>query len=358
MPQICFWMLWLLLLGLQPVAAFEIQAVAGAQFWQLRPEAEPVKLKTVAHGIQCLFRCPLTPDLRLFYAADNEDWYSYHILTGQSQRLFDHRRFARGFPEPIAMPLADGRFYVRLQLPHYAQIYRLRAEQSPQLVLNRPDLYDFQPLPQGGFVFVTWNGHGRESAEFTDFIPGRKMQLWHQPVSGKLRKLGAFDTVIALAVLARGQQVVFATPGLSGWRLMRLDLNTQQFWQMAHIPKQTDFGGPPTLVTWPELDWVVYESPLRSPATHRGPHQLVRQRIGSVPETWLETDDTNLSKSWSPQGYFSRMHTFRETDQQGETHQVDLLECWDVRSGLVVARFPYDVNQFYPQRLICRQTPA
>ena len=325
------------------------------RLWAFSPNAEEPQLRfNLPTGLK--MRVSLASPYEWFYdEGSGDDFRKWFALDAQSgkQRVMTNtaslkQRFMRIYPERRA----DGSYFARAILPFHQIIYKLPAGKAPQVLLNRPDLYDFRSLPQGGYVFVTWPVQGRESPDFIDFIPGKKMQLWYQPKSGKLKRLGAFDTVLDLRVVDNGQQVVFFTPGQTrpdqtSWRLIRLPLSGAAPQRVAEIPKLARQRGAPHLATWEHLKWVVYASPMLDNDNSTLRHTFVRHELGKLPQAWFEEQEDVFLKGWSPQGYLIREQRSEGQSDSRETR----LQCWQVSSGL--QRIEYRWREPYWMQGIC-----
>jgi hypothetical protein len=331
-----------------PAQAQSLWLFSGDEAWQMKADAPPVlrhpKIPQVWSGFE------LSRNHDLVYSNDKDEWLHFDLNTGKSRVILKRGALGKGFPYIYPNPQTDGSYYAKAVLPYGIALFHLPPGKAPQRILARADLYSFEPLPQGGYVFVTWDSQGPESPDFIDFVVGKKMRLWYQPKTGKAKQIGAFDSIQNLRVVDQGRQVVFFTPGKTQgtltWRLLRVPLSgNNQPLLVSEIVKPQSTRGFPLLATWPHLDWIVYASPMGEYDKDHLPQQFMRQRLGQAAQPWLEHQESPFLKGWSADGYISRPRR-----QQGN---IQVMECWSVRSGEKMAEYSYDWNQVNPGYAIC-----
>jgi hypothetical protein len=339
----------LALLVALPAQSQSLWLFSGDEVWQLQSDQEPVRRHAAIPQLWGGFE--VTRNHALVYSNDKDEWLYFELKTGKSRTLLKHGALGKGYPHVYPNPQPDGSYYARAIFPYGLSAFRLVPGKAPQRVQPRPDLYAFEPLPQGGYVFATWDSRGKESPDFIDYIIGKKMRLWHQPPTGKARQIGAFDTIQGLRVVDQGRQVVFFTPGKTQgatltWKLLRVPLQGGPTLAMAEIVKPQSTRGTPPIATWPDLDWVVYANPMGEHDRDHLPLQFMRQRLGQAAQPWITHRESIFNRdSWSPEGYISRPRR-----QQGK---IQVMECWSVRSGEKVSEYEYDWDQINPGYALC-----
>jgi hypothetical protein len=333
-----------------PAQAQSLWLFSGDAAWHLQPEQAPVLRHAKVPELADHFT--VTRKHGLVYSNIQDDWLHFDLKTGKKNVLLKRGALSKvAFPEVYPEPQPDGSYYAKAIFPNSISIFRLVSGKAPQRILPRPDLYAFEPLPQGGYVFVTQERQGQESPDFIDYIVGKKMRLWHQPPTGKARQLGAFDTIHTLRVVDQGRQVVFFTPGKTQgatltWKLLRVPLQGGPAQAMAELVKPASTRTAPLMATWTDLDWVVYADTIRDLMQDHVPLQFMRQRLGQAAQPWFTHRSTTFRHdSWSPDGYLSRPRR-----QQGK---IQVMECWSVRSGEKVAEYEYDWDQINPGYALC-----
>lgn len=350
---------WICLLGL-PLILLGLKAQASPlEYWTLEAKLNQAPRMMVLNqnappreGLRfppgSVFKLFATSPRHLVYEFNQKDQialFEADLGSGKHQQLLKDRQLhPSAFNDIIPQRNPDGSYFARAIMPMTQALYRVQPGKAPRPLLQRPGLHDVQPLPQGGYVFVIWNGQGKESPYYADFIPGKKMQLWHQPATGKARQLGSFDTVMELRVVDKGQQVVFFTPGqprTDRWRLIRQPLDGKPAQLVAEIPKPASHRGVPYLASWPELNWVAYAREITEDAIGLYPVHLMRQQLGQPAQPWFSENPVVLREGFSPNGYLTGL--LKEAPA-GQSPQVGFkwAACWDVRTGEIAASFGFD----------------
>lgn len=270
------------------------------------------------------------------------DWYALDLTTRKAQLIARERNF-QGFLEVMPFQRSDGSYYAKVILPYGVTVYRV-SPTGQQLFLNKPGLYDFQPLPDGSYAYVLANLRGNESNDFADFIPGRKMQLWHQPLKGKARLLGQFDTILDLQ--SSGMQLLFFSPGKTqgakSWKLLSCTPDGRVK-QVAEIPKTSSRGVPP-LISWPNSDWLVYPAAMLAEGQ---PLQLLRHHLKSgLKATLAHNSDFLLEKGQGQAGYLTGI----QYGPDGSASHT--LVTFALQTGEVVQRVPYNWRELAPERAL------
>ncbi len=273
------------------------------------------------------------------------DWYELDPKTGTNRLIAKSSWFKNGFLSVLPVQRSDGSYYAKQIQSFSSEIYRVSAT-GPSPFLTRSGLYDFVSLSDGSYAYVIWNGHGTESNDFSDFIPGQQMQLWHKPLSGKAKLLGRFDTIRDLQAV--GHKLLFFTPGQQqgskSWKLIAYDLKANQAKTLTEIPKSSS-RGTPQLISWPQSDWIVYETAM--PQDHFAERELIRHQVSTGDRQSLGQQGAfMLQKGQGQPGYLTGI---QYGPKGSASHE---LVTYRLSSGAVVQRTPYLWKEIAPDRAI------
>ncbi|MBF2054098.1 MAG: hypothetical protein IGS03_11660 [Candidatus Sericytochromatia bacterium] len=345
----------LMLLGLSGLKA----QASNLEYWTLEAQLErPARMMVLSQNAPPRegLRFPPGSVYKLFASSPGHMVYEFNqkdqialfeadLGSGKHQLLLKDRQLhPSAFNDIVPRRNPDGSYFARAIMPMGQALYRVQPGKGAR------------QLPQGGYVFVIWNGQGAESPHYADFITGKKMQLWHQPATGKARQLGSFDTVMELRVVDKGQQVIFFTPGQSRsdcWRLICQPLDGKPAQLVAEIPKPSSHRGLPYLASWPELSWIAYAREITDDAIGLYPVQLMRQQLGRPAQPWFAEDPIVLRDGFSLNGYLTGRLKEAPAGQEPQAG-AKWLACWDVRTGQVAASFAFDPDSLPWMMGFCR----
>ncbi len=277
------------------------------------------------------------------YGIKNDwDWFELDPRTGKTTPVAKSSWFKNGFLKVLPFQSGDGAYYAKVLQMYTTHIYKVSAR-GPKPFLKKNGLHDFTLLSDGSYAYSVWNGRGKESMKFADYIPGRKMKLYHKPHGKKLRFMGAFDTVKELQA-ARGHLLFFTpeTTRQKSWKLMAVPVAGKASARLVAEIDKSRSRGTPELVSWPQSPWVVFptrmpkESYLTAPLTAFHMEQKQKKDLGNHYPFLLE-------KGKGAPGFLSEILTEKGSDM----HR---LVSYQLPSMQPVETLTYHHKQYYTQR--------
>ena len=194
-------------------------------------------------------------------------WLAFDTRTGKARILAKkwswkrlRKRHSRNAVIDFGGLWNDGSAFWNIHGMYDLYVFKKRGKRRFRGYYGKLGGYQFATLPNRNSFLVTWGRKGKESMDFIDVIPRKKMKLYWAPKGKKFRKVFSHAGIQKVRFTAGGSFVVFMVPVKNkygkGWKLYRFNLRTKRKTLLRMIP--TYSRGTPRLYGWANSQWVVY----------------------------------------------------------------------------------------------------